>query len=290
MKKVIKKSVNLFLLGMVYLLTIATKRLAIKNTWLPKHVHVELKVRVMENTYGNQQLAKYINASGLYSYMIILVDVFRIRGKKRGRPGYYLLSTLPTTGQVITARLALGKTDSEQVARSRFIKTHCTGNTSVPFTGLEISALGTAINTFEDSHGAAREVAYTNLNNMLKTVFLTRIQTAADLVGILAIVLIQSCGCIVQGVGGSHEQIFDCFYGVATGTVMLIAPAAGKPNSCNDWWVSLDNITWVRMPPTVNANTMAIGLPVGELAYFRHETVLTTGGTGISQTISIMVK
>jgi len=288
MKNIIKvvKAVKIFLVAFQWFLGVDKGELNVRKASAYTMPADPKKMKVMENTHGNRELAKRVNGSNLYNYWILLVDVFRLRG----RFSYYLLTTLPTTGQVITARLALGNTDAAQVARARIIKTACTGNTSVVFTAIEISDLGTAINSFEDLHGPAREAAFTVLNNMLKNIFLIRIQVAANLVGIMAIVVIQSCGCIVQGVGGSHEQIFDCFDGVASGSVMLIAPAADSGHSCNDWWYSADQITWVRMGPTVNANTMAVNLPVGKLAYFRHESILTTGGTGLSQTISIMVK
>lgn len=240
----------------------------------------------LENNHKNREFVKRARLLSKYSNVnFVLLNIFRLRG----RFSYFMLSTLPTTGQVITARLALGDVHDRQVERSRTIKTGCTANTGVPFTTLEISDLGTAINNFEDQHGALRDEAYTVLNNMLKNVFLTRIQTAANAAGIGAIALIQSCGCIVQGVGGKKDQVFDCFDGIASGTVMLIAPAGGN-NTCHDWWYSHDQITWVRMSPTIHANTMKSGLTAGEKAYFRHELINGEGGTGISQIISIMVK
>src|ERR1035438_2051110 len=88
----------------------------------------------------------------------VLINVgWKLGNDRWGKFHYYMLSNLPSTGQVITARLALGDVHGQQVERSRTIKNGCTGNISVVFTALEISDLGTAINNFEDRHGAQRE-------------------------------------------------------------------------------------------------------------------------------------
>lgn len=207
----------------------------------------------------------------------------------RNRAGKMIIAmALPSTGQVITARLNLGKTSESVVIQARNIKTKITGNTWVTFTTLEISNLGTEINTYEYAHGAAKDVAYNALNTTLKA-YLVRIQAASDaLTDGNQIVLIQSTGCIVQGVGGSHEQVFDGFQGVATGSIVLTGPAA-HGHAFHEWWYSANGTVWVRIQGTVEANTLVTGLPVGQFAFFRHQIIDSTGGTGMSDTIQRMV-
>ncbi|MEI6815839.1 MAG: hypothetical protein WCL14_04450, partial [Bacteroidota bacterium] len=248
----------------------------------------DLRNVYLANTHANRLFVKRFQGTERYKDINFVLCPITYFGRNRAG-NMVMMTTLPSTGQVITARLALGKTASEITTQARNIKTRITGNLLVPFTAPEIATLGTEINTYEDAHGAAKDLAYEVMNKTLKA-YLLRIQAAAD-VSVLGnqIVIIQSCGCVVQGVGGKSEQVFDCFWGIASGSVMLIAPAGGH-HSCHDWWYSLDNITWTRMPPTVDANTMKTELPVGHLAYFRQEIVRSEGGMGLSQTISIMVK
>ncbi len=248
----------------------------------------EMKIVYLANTAANRLFVRKFQ--GTERYQNIYFELLKLAYMGRNRNGKMILvPVMPSTGQIITARLALGKTSDEIVAQARNIKTKCTNNTSVVFSAIEVATLGTQINSYEDLHGAAKDAAYVIMNTTLKS-WLVRIQFAADSnhTG-QQIVIIQSTGCIVQGVGGSHEQIFDCFWGIASGTVMLIAPNGGQ-HSCHDWWYSGDNITWTRIPPTVEANTMMAGLLIGKSAYFRQETVTSKGGTGMSQVISIMVK
>ncbi len=169
-------------------------------------------------------------------------------------------------------------------AIARNIKSKITGNPYVAFTAGEITTLGTQINAYEDAHGAAKDVAYNVLNTTLKA-YLIRIQAACDAntTG-NKIVIVQSTGCIVQGVGGNHEQVFDGFPGVASGTIALIGPAAPQ-NAFHEWWISLDGTTWTRLEGSVNANTLVTGLTPGILMHFRHQIINSTGGTGMSDPI-----
>ncbi|MEI6817504.1 MAG: hypothetical protein WCL14_12910 [Bacteroidota bacterium] len=246
----------------------------------------DLRNIFLENNFRNREFVRRWQGTERYKDVnFVLVKLFNGGFNRNGKKIFMM--SMPSTGQVVTARLALTDVHATIVERARYIKSHITGNTNVVFTAPEILALGTAINTYEDSHGAAREVAYKALNTLLKS-YLVRIQAASDANPTQSIVIIQSCGCVVQGVGGQHEQIFDCFNGVAGGSVVLVAPA-GPNHSCHEWWYSKNNVDWARIEPTMNANTLMSGLEVGKTAYFRHQIIIPTGGTGMSQIISITV-
>ena len=244
---------------------------------------VNLRNVYLLNTFANRLFIMRYQGTEMYKDINFVLCPITYLG--RGRVGKMIfMPIMPTTGQVITARLNLGKTSHDIVTQSRNIKGKITGNTWVIFTTLEISTLGTQINTYEDAHGAAKDVAYDALNKTLKS-YLIRIQAAADAntTG-EQIVIIQSTGCIVQGVGGSHEQVFDGFPGIATGTIMLIGPVGGQ-NIFHEWWSSVDNIIWVRLQGTVNANTMVTGCVSGAAMHFRHQLINSDGGMGMSDVI-----
>ena len=250
----------------------------------PKNYHQTI---YLSNTRGNRRFAARRQDKGRFKGILYLImDLFEIRIDKKGHA--FLLMTLPSTGQVITARIAFPKDHGGIVERSRTIKTSCDGNTWVTFTTLEIGALGTLINTYEDAHGAARDVAYDELNNMLKNIFLLRVQQAANSDLAHAIVIIQACGLHVQGVGGQHEQIFDCYHGIQSGSVGLVAPS-GPAYSCHCWYYSKDGINFTPLEPTMAGNDLITGLEVGKMAYFKHQGFDKNGGMGLSQKIEIMV-
>jgi hypothetical protein len=243
----------------------------------------ELRNVFLANNHANRLFVKRFQ--GTERYLDINFVLCKVTYIGRNRAGKMIIAMgLPTTGQVITARLNLGKTADSITTQARNIKTKITANTWVTFTTLEITTLGTQINTYEDAHGAAKDVAYNVLNATLKS-YLVRIQLAADenTTG-EQIVIIQSTGCIVQGVGGNHEQVFDGFPGVVSGTIVLIGPAGGQ-NTFHEWWSSVDGIIWVRLQGTINANTLVSGCVPGAAMYFRHQIINAEGGTGMSDVI-----
>ena len=251
----------------------------------PNYVPVEVvkKDKYLADTKASRKFIEKWQGIGIYKNInFVLCKVTYFGRDKFG--GLIICMTLPSTGQVITARLALGSVHYGIVTQARNIKTKCTGNLSVVFTSTEITNLGLAINAYEDTHGSLREEAFTTLNNMLKNIFLARISLAAIASPDTAISLIQSCGCVVQGVGGKSEQVFDGFPGIASGSIVLVGPAAGA-HAFHEWWPSVDNINWVRIQGTTDANTLITGLTPGAAMYFRHQIIDSTGGTGMSDVI-----
>ncbi len=243
----------------------------------------DLRNVYLANTHANRLFVKRFQGTERYQDINFVLCPITYFGRNRAG-NMVMMTTLPSTGQVITARLALGKTASEITTQARNIKTRITGNLLVPFTAPEIATLGTEINTYEDAHGAAKDLAYEVMNKTLKA-YLLRIQAAAD-VSVLGnqIVIIQSCGCVVQGVGGRSEQVFDGYPGIAAGSIALIGPAAPH-HAFHEWWQSINSIDWVRIQGTVDANTLVTGLTPGILYSFRHQIIDATGGTGMSDVI-----
>jgi hypothetical protein len=248
----------------------------------PKFVQ-DKKEKYIADTLANRKFVEKWQGIGIYKNINFVLSKVTYFGYDR-TGALIICMALPTTGQVITARLALGNVHGDIVTQARNIKTQCTANVWVTFTTTEISNLGIAINAYEDAHGSDRDVKFTALNDMLKNIFLARISEAAIADPTNSIVLIQACGCHVQGVGGSKEQVFDGFAGVASGTIVLVGPAGGQ-NTFHEWWTSVDNINWVRIQGTVNANTLITGCVPGAPMYFRHQIINTIGGTGMSDVI-----
>ncbi|MEI6816428.1 MAG: hypothetical protein WCL14_07435, partial [Bacteroidota bacterium] len=200
--------------------------------WFIRLEEVSIKVvqkkkdEYLPDTESNRKFVEEWQGRGIYKNINFILSQVTYLGYDR-TGNLVICMALPTTGQVITARLALGKVHGSIVTQARNIKSKCTVNPWVTFTSLEISNLGTAINTYEDAKGAESDVAFNALNNMLKNIFLARIALAAIGDPTHSIVLIQACGCHVQGVGGSHEQVFDGFAGVASGSIVLVGKAGG---------------------------------------------------------------
>ena len=76
--------------------------------------------------------------------------------------------------------------------------------------------------------------------------------------------------------------------GNVQGTVLLTAEGGGQ-GTAHDWWISFDNITWVRMTPTIHANTMKEGLEPETTVYFNHQLITNEGPQGFEGVISILI-
>ncbi len=245
------------------------------------------KTKYIANTKANREWLEKWEGRGIYKNIEFVLTSVNYFGRD-ACGGLIICMSLPSTGQVVTARIAFPDDHGGIVERARLIKTNCTSNIWVIFSPAEITNLGVLINTYEDAHGAARVVAYNALNNLLKNTFLKRIEDAAIADPIHAIVLIQACGMHVQGVGGAHQITFDGFNGIESGTMILVGPS-GPSYSCHEWWYSKDNITWIRLEGSMEGNKLVTGLVPAEYAWFRHQIIDKKGGTGMSDPIKRLV-
>jgi hypothetical protein len=81
-----------------------------------------------------------------------------------------------------------------------------------------------------------------------------------------------------------NKQDFTVKQAKATGSILLRCLAArdllGKLLKANyEWQYSLDGLIWVDLPDTMKANTVAVGMEVGKLVWFRKRITTTKGGT-----------
>ncbi|HKR05665.1 MAG TPA: hypothetical protein VJY62_13605 [Bacteroidia bacterium] len=136
---------------------------------------------------------------------------------------------------------------------------------------------------------AARDLKYDksldDLNSMLAYV-----QNLADLSKdtATAISIIEAAGFGVKNRGVRVKPPLEAKQGEISGTVKLIAKAAGKRASYN-WRKSPDGTAWTELPPTLQAKTSVNGFVPGSAAYFSYQPVLKTGPENWSATVSIMV-
>jgi hypothetical protein len=113
-------------------------------------------------------------------------------------------------------------------------------------------------------------------------------QEAADQAPETAIAIIESGAFKVKKVAIPQKHIFEGHNNAVSGVIDLTAQGGG-PRSCHDWMYSSDGIIFVRMQPTVNAETHKSGLTPATYAWFTHELVTKNGPQGISQVIKILV-
>jgi hypothetical protein len=77
--------------------------------------------------------------------------------------------------------------------------------------------------------------------------------------------------------------------GAVSGTVNLVAMSAG-PRASYNWRKSNDTITWMDLPPTLQAKTTVAGLTVASTVYFQYRAITKTGAGDWSQSVSILVQ
>jgi uncharacterized protein (DUF2126 family) len=100
--------------------------------------------------------------------------------------------------------------------------------------------------------------------------------------------LIESAGMTLRKVTLHDKAQLGVKQGAVSGTVMVMAKAAGK-RAAYDWQYSTDQKTWTSVAPTLQAKTSVSGLTVGTLYYFRVQPLLPTGEQNWSETVSFVV-
>jgi hypothetical protein len=74
-----------------------------------------------------------------------------------------------------------------------------------------------------------------------------------------------------------NKQNFEARTGTVPLTVELIAKANRK-DSAHEWYYSLDEgVTWLYLPTTLQASTVAGGYTRGQIVYYRHRIILKEG-------------
>jgi hypothetical protein len=101
--------------------------------------------------------------------------------------------------------------------------------------------------------------------------------------------IIQNAGMTLRKVTLHDKAQLAVNQGTVSGTVVLMAKAAGK-RAAYDWQYSTDQKTWTSVPPTLQAKTGVSGLTPATLYYFRVQPLLRTGEQNWSEVISMVVK
>jgi hypothetical protein len=104
-----------------------------------------------------------------------------------------------------------------------------------------------------------------------------------------AAAMIESAGMTLRTVTLHDKAALSVKQGSVSGTVVLMAKAAGK-RAAYDWQYSIDQKTWTSLPPTLQAKTGVSGLTAGTVYYFRVQPLLPTGEQNWGDIVSFMVK
>jgi hypothetical protein len=104
-----------------------------------------------------------------------------------------------------------------------------------------------------------------------------------------AAALIESAGMTVRKVTLHDKAQLGVKQGSVSGTVVLMAKAAGK-RAAYDSQYSTDQKTWTSGAPTLQAKTGVSGLTAGTVYFFRVQPLLRTGEQNWSDIVSFMLK
>jgi hypothetical protein len=100
---------------------------------------------------------------------------------------------------------------------------------------------------------------------------------------------IKAAGLLVRKAAVRTKLDFQVKQGAASGTVILVAKAAG-PRASYDWQWSMDQKVWTDLPQTLKARTSMVNLAVPVLHSFRYRALTKAGMADWSQVVSLVVK
>ncbi len=117
--------------------------------------------------------------------------------------------------------------------------------------------------------------------------YVQQVMDAADDIG-LALAIAAHAGMNVRKASERVKQELAAKPAGVTGWVLLVARALAKRASY-DWQYSLDKVTWISAPSTLQVKTVVKGLTPGALVHFRFRAVTKTGVGDWSQIVSMIV-
>jgi hypothetical protein len=136
-----------------------------------------------------------------------------------------------------------------------------------------------------ETRNAKLAIVKSDLENMK-----TYVQAVADAANPSnAAAIIESAGMTLRKVTLHDKPQLGIKQGSVSGTVVLMAKAAGK-RAAYDWQYSTDQKTWTAVAPTLQAKTGVSGLTAGTVYFFRVQPLLRTGEQNWSEIASFMVK
>jgi hypothetical protein len=185
----------------------------------------------------------------------------------------------------------------EYIHRARAILRAMTGNPNFPSPSPPLGLVAAAIDALNEAEVSTltraavtypvRDEARRRLHTLLLQLCV-HAQWIADGDPDHAESIVESAGMFVKRRGVRRPRVFAAKC-IASGTVMLIVPSAGKYASY-EWAMSRDEQqTWETLPPTKQATTIVKGLTPGSRVYFRYLAVTQSGPTDWRPAISIIV-
>jgi hypothetical protein len=115
------------------------------------------------------------------------------------------------------------------------------------------------------------------------------VQSVADRDPDSAASIIESAGMNVKRPAVQTKPPFAVKPGRVSGSVQLVARAAGDRVFYEWQWSTDGGVTWHDAPATMQAKTRLAGLPVGKTCWFRVRAVTKEGGQEWSQAVAWMV-
>ena len=208
------------------------------------------------------------------------------KNAKRKNRCIIILTTMIHTA---TAVLDMPDTYGDRCIRAREVIIACTGNAYVTVTTTVIDATQKLLDDYIAAKTAAeRNALYSPLKYALQSI-MSLFQNAANAAADNAVVIIESGSFKVKHITMQQKHEFEAANSVVSGKVHLPAPGGGE-HTCHDWHYAADGITYVRMMPTVAAETDKDGLTPGAYAWFMHQLITKEGPQGLSQPVKILVK
>jgi hypothetical protein len=199
----------------------------------------------------------------------------------------------------VLASLNLPSQVADQLKYGQSFLAGVTNNPHFPTPDPAISAFSDALTKYSAAETAAqsRLKGTVAARNAARVVFLgaihalkARIQSVADANPEQAEAIITSTTLSVKKTTIRQKQTFAVKYGPTSGTVHVIAKAAGA-RAAYEWQYSLDaGKTWVQVPNTLQAKTSISSLPVATTVEFRYRVTTKAGMGDWSQAISLLVK
>jgi hypothetical protein len=197
------------------------------------------------------------------------------------------------------AALKLPKAFAALITYAQSILAAMNGNARFPLPVPALAVIAAAIAVLQTAESAAlartkgtvttrndKRAALVGLLQQLKSY----VQAIADADAENSAAIIQSSGFAVKKTAVRKPRVFAVSQGAVSGAAKLVTRSAG-PRSAYDWEYSLDaGKTWVILPSTVQAKTIATGLPVGVTVMFRFRSVTKTGESDWSQPVALLVK
>ena len=215
---------------------------------------------------------------------------FKLVNKGNDRTGKMIIAmALPNPDASVEAYLVIPRNHGKAVVLMNDIVAGCTDNIYVSILTADLDSASELIENYNKAHGEARKVTL-NLAVEALEVFMAAFQAFANQPANKknSIVILQSGNFHVKGIGGNHPDIWDAFQSSIAGEVLATA-IKGEGNVCYDWWISFDNIIWIRMDPTVHNRASFSGLNPHPSVWVKYQLVEADGPQGFHPAIKVQV-